>query len=201
MDKTCSKCKKCLSLTAFNRGPNKTGTYPSCRECENAHRKQRLQDNPLCLTCRSAIHMAGSAYCYSCERKMKGKGDPKWVSRRTGLEWCKVCGQRPRLEYHHYCLPCKLDYQNRTRAKKWRERYSTDDLKRLDTVRHYATNLIRRGKLKRGPCVFCGAQGTQFHHWDYERKTMNFDDVCNCCHSAVHILLRFLLTIRRYERS
>ncbi len=119
--------------------------------------------------------------CRECVRNSK-KTPPKWRSRREGLEWCKVCGQRPRLSYHHYCHLCKMEYQNRTRAKKWAERYGTDEKRRKDVVRHYATNLLHRGKIKRDKCAICGNKAEHFHHYDYERKTMNFDPVCTDCH-------------------
>jgi hypothetical protein len=93
------------------------------------------------------------------------------------------------------CHLCKNEDQNRRRAKKWAERYATDDQKRIETARAYATGLLQRGKIKRGLCVFCGNQGTEFHHYDYERKTRNFDDVCHLCHDEAHAFLKSMLTL------
>lgn len=195
--KHCSKCKRELPETEFWKGRNKTGIYPSCKECELKQRANRLLLNPLCVVCKSRQHMAGDVYCYECSRIKKGRGNPKWESRRTGLEWCKICGQRPRLDYHQYCYLCKREYNTR----KLRERRSTlkptTEERRIFTARSYATGLLQQGKIKRGPCVFCGQQGTQFHHYDYEPRTRNFDDVCFPCHVQAHKFLNLLLTIRR----
>jgi hypothetical protein len=158
--------------------------------------EKSLRENPNCRRCKAAPHAPGDFYCVDCSRIVRHKGPRKWFSRRTGLEWCKICGIRERLPYHHYCHLCKMEYQNRTRAKKWSERYASNDAKRIETARAYATNLLARGKIRRGPCAFCGEQGTQFHHYDYERKTRNFDDVCYECHLAAHKILRILLTMR-----
>lgn len=197
--KTCSKCKRELEEGCFTKLKRaKDGLYPSCRECEKSARINFLETHPMCATCGKKPHINGNYYCYECDRKRKGKGPPKWSSRRTGLEWCKVCEQRPRLPYHQYCHLCKMEYQNRNRAKKWRERYSNDEDRRREVVRHYATNLLKRGKIKRGPCVFCGRPGEHFHHFDYDRKTMNFVDVCIPCHVGIHQILEAVLTLSRY---
>lgn len=164
---------------------------------EAIYRARYLSRNPLCIKCKSVPHMNGDAYCYPCSRKSKGLGEPSVRRRKQNLEWCKVCGVRPRLSYHHYCAVCKRDYQNRTRAKKWAERYCNNELKRIETARAYATGLLARGKIKRQACVFCGDPGTQFHHYDYELRTRNFDDVCDPCHVLAHRFLNTLLTICR----
>jgi hypothetical protein len=196
LSKPCSKCKRVLPVTAFAKWHNKAGLYPSCRECEREHREKRLSENPLCIRCKLNPHAAHDAYCIDCKRILKHRPPRKWVSRRSGLEWCKVCGIRPRLEYHHYCFLCKNEYQNRTRSKKWAERYPLNSQRQIATARAYATGLLARGKIHRGPCVFCGDPGQDFHHYDYLPRTLNFEDVCCECHVAVHKILRLLLTTR-----
>lgn len=190
--KACSKCHQLLPLTEFWWGPNKTGTYPSCRNCESLARIQRLNRSPICKKCAINPHPLGDYYCTDCARKVKRWPQKKWVSRRTGLEWCKVCGIRERLSYHHYCHLCKQAYQRNYLLKKPRR---TSKNRRKMNARQYATNLLRRGKIKRGPCVFCGKQGTEFHHFDYEDRTRNFVDVCVPCHDDAHRLIKILLTI------
>lgn len=152
----------------------------------------------LCFTCKSAAAMKGSSYCYPCERKRKGIGEPSCRRRKTDTHLCPRCltnerGTQP------YCPRCKLDYQNETRAKKWRERYSNNRIKQIETSRAYATGLLQRGKIRRCSCVFCGDTGTQFHHYDYERKTRNFEDVCDLCHSHLHIFLQTVVDIFRFQ--
>jgi hypothetical protein len=194
--KECSKCQRVLPLSAFAKWHNKAGIYPSCKECEKAHRAKYLTENPLCCRCKTKSHMNGDNYCTDCKRISKNQPPRKWVSRRTGLEWCKVCGIRERLPYHHYCFLCKRDYQNRTRSKKWAERHPLNSQRQIATARAYATGLLQRHKIKRGPCVFCGDPGQEFHHYDYLPKTRNFEDVCCDCHDAAHKILNLLLTTR-----
>lgn len=195
--KTCSKCKRELELSCFWSWKGKPNAYPSCRECEGKARIDGILSDPVCRRCKERPHTPRAAYCYPCQREMAGKGAPKWVSRRSGLEWCKLCEQRPKLPYHQYCFLCKRDYQNRTRTKRWADRYSTEEKSR-EVVRKYATNLVVRGKIKRGPCVFCGRPGVHFHHYDYFRKTRNFEDVCLVCHVQVHRFLEIVLTLSRH---
>lgn len=141
-------------------------------------------------------------WCKDCEfkRNVIRRGFPKWRRRTGDTTLCPKClinerGSQP------YCPNCKKEYQNRTRAKKWSERYVGNEAKRIETARQYATGLLRRGKIKREDCVFCGNPGTQFHHYDYERKTLNFDDVCDLCHSQVHRFLEILLTLSILRRK
>jgi hypothetical protein len=151
---------------------------------------------------KSKYHKSGlSTYCKDCDRVSHGRpAKRKWISRRSGLEWCKICGQRPRLSYHQYCHECKMEYQRRTRAKKWSGRHPDPESRRHANARAYATNLLWRGKIKRGPCVFCDGKSRDFHHYDYEDRTMNFDSVCRPCHVTVHQFIKSLLTICRLGR-
>lgn len=197
MTKPCSKCKKELPISEFWKHNNIVGRYPSCRSCERNRRLQFLIQHPLCFRCGINKHMDGDRYCYPCSRIYKNRGEPRFRTRKTGLNWCSKCGIRERVSYHHMCHQCKMEYQNKTRAKRWHDRYKTNPIKQIETARAYATGLLARGKIRRGPCVFCGRQGTQFHHFDYERKTRNFADVCYPCHKKTHRLLNCLLTIRR----
>jgi len=182
----------------FWKGPNKTGTYPSCKECERLNRVQQLLNNPLCCRCKRVPHMNGSAYCYQCTRDMKGLGVPTRKKRKVDTHLCPRCLIRERGD-QPYCPPCKLDYQNETRAKKWAQRYVGNDAKRIETARAFATGLLARGKIRRGPCVFCGDPGIQFHHYDYELRTRNFEDVCCDCHRKAHQFLQFVVDSFRYH--
>ncbi len=193
--KTCTKCNRVLDDKCFWMRPKTGRLYPSCRQCEKHSNSEFLKRSPLCCRCKLNPHTCGDAYCSDCSRIVKKKNPRKWVSRRTGLEWCKICEVRPKLSYHHYCGPCKKDYQDRTRAKKWALRYVGNAQKKIETARAYATGLLRRGKIKRGPCVFCGNRGVQFHHYDYELKTRNFDSVCRHCHIQIHRFLKLVVDL------
>lgn len=194
--KQCTKCKRFLPFDCFWKPPARKGKhYPSCIECELETKARKLGKNPLCFVCNERPHMKGSRNCYPCDRMKTGKGEKRWVSRKVGLEWCKVCELRPRLPYHHWCLICRNEYQRNNRSKKWSERYATKPERKIVVARAYANGLLQRGKIKRGPCVFCEIQSTEFHHYDYIPRTRNFDDVCSPCHDDVHRFLRIMLTI------
>jgi hypothetical protein len=136
----------------------------------------------------------GDKYCWPCKWILKRRPAPR-KSRKRWDGLCPRCRTNVRGA-QPYCPKCKLDYQNETRAKKWAERYATNPAKKMETSRAYATGLLQRRKIRRGLCVFCGASGTQFHHYDYERKTRNFEDVCDQCHTDVHRFLKTLLTAK-----
>lgn len=190
--KTCTKCKKELLESEFTKHSQKKDKLNSwCRACEKIEKGKSLLRNPLCSMCHVSPHMDGDRLCYPCSRKSKGRGEPSCRRRKDLGGKCPRCETRYRNEGQPYCPPCKLDYQNEKRAKKWHERYVGNEAKRIETNRGYATNLLARGKIRRGSCVFCGAPGTQFHHYDYERKTRNFEDVCDGCHGKVHSFLQF----------
>ena len=198
--KCCTKCKRELTLDKFWKTDKRaSGYYPSCMECEKSDRLKHMQNNPMCCRCWITPHTPKSLHCYDCQRIVSNRGPRKWISRRTGLEWCKICEQRPSEENHQYCTLCRKEYTSRTREKKWAKRYHTAPMRQKQTARAYATGLLARGKIKRGLCVFCGCKGTEFHHYDYLPKTMNFEDVCEMCHEDVHRVLKILLTLHTCE--
>lgn len=198
MSKTCTCCQQSLNESLFHKhSQKKDGLNSWCKACEKIKQASKHTRNPLCSGCKSVPHMNGNAYCYSCDRKRKGRGNPKWISRRTGLEWCKICERNPSLSYHQYCHDCKIEYERKRRYQAWRRRQADPDKRRKQNARQYATNLLQRGKIRRGPCVFCGNPGTAFHHYDYEDRTRNFDDVCRPCHDTAHKFLKIMLTIHR----
>jgi hypothetical protein len=163
--KTCPQCERSLLESDFNKS-----------------RRRRDGLNTWCRYCESRA-------------KIARRGPPTSVRRRRGpTNLCPRCLKSERGS-QPYCPQCKLDYQNETRAKKWSDRYANNESRRIETARAYATNLLARGKIRRHACVFCGDMGTQFHHYDYERKTRNFDDVCDLCHAHVHIFLKTLVDI------
>jgi hypothetical protein len=51
---------------------------------------------------------------------------------------------------------------------------------------HYAvTNAVRDGRLKRAPCLFCGADQVHGHHRDYSRP-LDVIWLCPKCHHRLH---------------
>lgn len=202
--KVCTKCKRELADTQFNRHSQKpSGLNPSCKECERKHREERLKRIKECCRCKSSPHMNGDAYCYKCSREVKRRPEPRWKKRNSDLELCPKCGYWMRDLPNAYCKPCKQEWQNKHRRKMWRQKLLARQIdpeeRRRYNANAYAVNLLYRGKIKRGPCVFCGNPGTQFHHYDYEDRTRNFEDVCYGCHLRVHRFLGIMLTVHRMQ--
>lgn len=193
--KECTKCKQLLPLFKFWSWKKIPNNYPSCIECEKASRRQHLQENPMCCRCWISPHTPKGLYCLECDLIMHKRPPRKWIRRKTGLEWCKICEQLPAEENHQYCTGCRKEYTARMRKKKYIERYHTPSMRQRDTARHYATGLLQRKKIKRGLCVYCGDKATDFHHWDYLPKTRNFEDVCRMCHVQLHAVIEILLTL------
>lgn len=52
-------------------------------------------------------------------------------------------------------------------------------------ARVYAGNWVRRGRLRREPCVVCGCCEVEMHHHDY-RQPLLVTWLCRAHHSAVH---------------
>jgi hypothetical protein len=203
LSKPCSKCKRVLPLEDFVPSPRHSfGRYPSCRQCMKETYKKTLANNPLCSKCKLRPHESGSGWCSQCNRVSKGKPpEPRWKQRKApSPEICPACGIRPKCSDHGYCRECR-----RKAVRDWCRRKSGNPLKvpvlAKKTNRHYVNMLLARGKMRRGPCVFCGDPGQELHHYDYLPRTRNVDSMCKECHRAVHKILKLLLTASRYGVS
>jgi hypothetical protein len=75
-----------------------------------------------------------------------------------------------------------MEYQRQHRETTWRGRHPNWESRRKANARAYATGLLARGKIKRGPCEWCGKQSVSFHHLDYNDRTINFKHLCKECH-------------------
>lgn len=104
--------------------------------------------------------------CKECEKR-------KSVEAMASDPMCVRCKTVPHTPKSYYCTDCSRAVQKKP-SRKW---------------------ISRRGKIKRKPCVFCGAPGVAFHHYDYLPKTRNFEDVCRACHDDAHRFLKIMLTL------
>ncbi len=194
--KMCSKCKRELDPGQFVKSPRYSdGLYPSCKECRKATLQKWLVDHPTCSKCGSRPHMPGNGWCWDCEDS-KRRTKPKKFNRRPNTtlpnHLCSRCGLRPHPEYHRWCLECIGE----KRRERTRLRLDTrPERKRKSTARHYVNTLVKRGKLKMGPCYLCGETSTQLHHLDYRDRTTNVIPTCDFCHVLIHRALRKLLTV------
>lgn len=191
--KTCSKCKKDLPIRRFVKSPRYfDGRHPICFFCRRESRILWLSNNPLCSRCKSEPHMPKNAYCFRCDRIKKNRSEiPKFKRRTDRRDLCCKCNERPRLKYHRYCKECKN--KSTTDSIKRRGGYFaliTPERRRKQTSRHYVNTQLARGKIKRGPCVYCGKPSVEFHHLDYDDQTMNTQDVCHDHHVIVERIKR-----------
>ena len=197
--KTCSKCKRSLDESLFVKSDRyRDGLYPHCKSCRKAKLTARLKTNPMCSKCGVKPHQPKHPYCYDCQRDSKGYTKPPKFRRDSNNKLCSKCKVNPRTEYGNYCAECARQYMAdyyRQRGGQWE--CMTQEQRRISNVRHYANYLIKSGKVKRTPCVFCGAPSTEVHHYDYEDRTTNFDCVCKPCHIAAHRFLGDMLTMMK----
>ncbi len=147
-------------------------------------------NDKICTKCGVNVSLPYHQYCKPCKRISQGRTPERVRNESPAPGICPKCGIRPKLEYHNWCQVCK----NESTAKWFREnpRYTPTQ---IASARHYAFYLLKSGKITRGPCVFCGDPGVEFHHYDYEPRTLNFDDVCIKCHDDAHRFLKTMLTL------
>lgn len=194
--KTCSKCGVEKEDGEFNKSPRYlSGLVSHCKECQRKAREKRLAANPLCIKCRTVPHMPNTPYCDNCLRELSGLPPAKFKRDKTNKTLCSRCRVNPRLPYHRYCQECKNESTVKWSKEKGGWRNMTPEQRQMAVARKYTHTLLLAGKIQRGPCVFCGKPGVQFHHFDYLRMTRNFVDVCKTCHCDAHRLLNILLTI------
>jgi len=97
---------------------------------------------------------------------------------------------KPKLEYHRYCRECK----NASTRKYLRQLKPTLQALSKKTTRHYINTLIKRGKIKRLPCAYCGSIPSEFHHWHYEPRSTSGEFLCTLHHRIAHDVLKKVLT-------
>jgi hypothetical protein len=197
--KTCSKCKRDLEEIHFVKSERyRDGLYPHCFDCRKLKRLAYLSKTKLCSRCKQRPHRNGHAWCAQCEHEANFTDrTPKFVRRpnTANPNFCSRCGERSPREYSPWCQPCFNDYQRQRNARLRGNpvQFRPEQL-RKKTARHYINTLIKRGKIKYGPCYLCGEPGTQKHHLNYRDRTKDVIDTCNFCHVLIHRALRKLLT-------
>lgn len=176
----------------------KDGLTQPCKDCRRSAMAERLASNPTCSKCGERPHQPKHPYCYECQRDSKGYTKPPKFRRDSNNELCSRCKESPRARGKNYCTKCANEYMRNwlsERGGSWAVK--TPEQRRLATVRHYAHWLVSSGKVSRTLCVFCGAPGNEFHHYDYEPRTRNFESVCTQCQGDAHRFLNSVLTIMR----
>lgn len=89
---------------------------------------------------------------------------------------CKAPRERtPSGAYH--CRPCRSHYKRARRAVHLETRLK-------EQVRAFSNVYVKRKRLKRLPCEFCGDKKAEMHHWDYTRP-LDVTWLCKICHALI----------------
>ena len=130
--------------------------------------------------------------CRKCGRELPPDAFyPRQIARVKGHGECKECTKErvrtrartnPAVQEYDRMrskLPHRQEHMKRTAAR-WNEANP------LAYKAHYAvTNAVRDGRLKREPCLFCGAEKVHAHHRDYS-KPLDVLWLCPKCHHRLH---------------
>lgn len=98
-------------------------------------------------------------------------------------------GRDKRREIHKkYTRSEKGKIRSRKAGKKYRDNPENKDLEKFRfkrNVRHKVFYALRTGKIKKCPCVVCGAIDSQAHHEDYS-KPLDVVWLCSIHHAEMH---------------
>jgi len=90
-----------------------------------------------------------------------------------------VCGRESRVG-QRTCTVCHSTYM-----REWRKTHPMNEKQKMkDNCRSYAGVYLRRGKIKKEPCMKCGSLDSQMHHEDYS-KPLDVMWLCRQCHMEV----------------
>ena len=105
---------------------------------------------------------------------------------RAGL--CPLCDKPSASETQRYCRSCA-----NMKMRQWRrEHRQNDEQRRKSNCRSYLHIYIKRGVIKKGPCVVCNtAERIEAHHPDYDKPLL----VYWMCRSHHSLLTRGVISI------
>jgi hypothetical protein len=96
---------------------------------------------------------------------------------------CSSCTVEFEFKGKRYCLSCHARYM-----REWRKKHSlTDEQRKKDNCRSYASTYLKRGKISKQDCEICGSPDSQMHHDDYDQP-LNVRGLCRKCHLDWHKL-------------
>jgi len=95
--------------------------------------------------------------------------------------FCSCCQDKPPRKGGRYCTKC-----HNAKMREWRKTHPIEGLARKkQNCRAYTHQLIKRGKLTKGPCEVCGSPEVESHHDDYDQPR-NVRWFCKAHHRALH---------------
>jgi hypothetical protein len=102
------------------------------------------------------------------------------IGMRKSSTLCR-CGNPRRSPGQADCAACHAAY-----LKRWRKKHPMPARqKKRANIRRVSGMLVKRGKIKPGPCFKCGGEATERHHPNYKNPRA-FYWLCAPCHRAIH---------------
>ncbi len=134
--------------------------------------------------------------CYSCKKKKKKINFSKDNSKKDKLcIYCKICKneknretRRKSYKKNREKILCKkkIYYEEKKEIiiqKKHERRLKDNHLKSRANDAVYRA--IKKGKIKRKPCIICGNPNSDAHHKDYNKK-LDVIWLCRTHHMRIH---------------
>lgn len=92
---------------------------------------------------------------------------PRFSLKSSGQFYCSNCGSPCERLYQHYCNACHAEYMRKNRP---RHSELTDEQKKKANARAYLKEYVKRGYIKKEPCIICGTmEKLEAHHPDYSK--------------------------------
>ena len=179
--KTCSKCNLTKPPSEFYKdNGKKDGIKKMCKECYNSQQKIYKSSD------KAKLVMANNTQRNRKKHLLVG------VS-LTSTKQCSRCmTTKPSSEFHRCMVKkdglqsrCKMCYKHKTYTEANRL-YDKQKVTSIETrARQTVRNAIRKGELKKQPCIVCGAEA-EAHHPDYT-KPLDVDWLCRKHHALWHL--------------
>lgn len=199
MTKKCSKCGEEKPLDGFHRDATRPdGRKGDCKECRTEYMRslRASRTRKRVAMQRAMLESSTTKTCIKCQRELPHSDFWGNTKTRDGLRGsCKACANASKRAYYRknkdkvrdYYLKYGREYQARPHVIERRKRYEKEHPDRIlaavakSTKRQRAIhpekrraqtavgNAVRDGRLKKAPCVVCGGEKVQGHHWDYGR--------------------------------
>ena len=101
---------------------------------------------------------------------------------KTNCSKCNNPIEEELVGRQRYCRTCKNEHTRLTRKK---HLDLTDEQKMKANARSYLHVYVKRGKIKKTPCIVCNNPKSEAHHHDYS-KPLEVVWYCRDCHMKHH---------------
>ena len=113
------------------------------------------------------------------------RGKRKYYTREDWMKACALYAREYRQRNLEKCRERERKYYHSEAGKRQRERYYQKNKDKL-RARRKARDLVKRGIIKKQPCMICGNPNSQMHHRDYNHPEI-VEWYCRMCHAKIHI--------------